>query len=72
MSAFFVKDNEGKRLYVESIDKANESITWTDDPQNGVYRNTSGFYADADFDFIKFHFKDKYPYIDTLEEDEGY
>lgn len=73
MVAFYITDKNGKKLYVKSIDKANETIEWTDNPsKEGVYTNSSGFYANADFDFIKFHFMDKYPNIDTLKEDENF
>ena len=73
MSAFYLKDKDGVKRYIKSIDTANETIEWTTTPDSDrLYTNSSGFFADADMDFIKFHFKDKYPNIDDLQEDASY
>ena len=73
MSAFYLEDMAGVKRYIKSIDTANEAIEWTTTPDSDrLYTNSSGFFADADMDFIKFHFKDKYPNIANLQEDTNY
>lgn len=73
MSAFYLEDKDGVKNYIKSIDTANETIEWTTTPDSDrLYTNSSGFFADADMDFIKFHFKDKYPNIADLQEDTSY
>lgn len=68
MANFRVTTADGKRLYLKKFNKADETLEFTEDRnRDELYSNSDGFFANADKDFIKFHFADKYPFIDTLE-----
>lgn len=69
MSAFYVTTKEGKRLYVKALDKSKGEIEWTENKRGQLYRREDTFYSQSDLEFMKFHFKDKYPYMDTLQRD---
>ena len=69
MSAFYVTTKEGKRLYVKALDKSKGEIEWTEDKNGQLYRREDSFYSTSDLEFMKFHLKDKYPYMDTLQRD---
>lgn len=69
MSAFYVTTKEGKRLYVKTFDKSKGEIEWTENKRGQLYRREDSFYSQSDLEFMKFHFKDKYPYMDTLQRD---
>ena len=69
MSAFYVTTKEGKRLYVKTFDKSKGEIEWTENKRGQLYRREDSFYSKSDLEFMKFHLKDKYPYMDTLERD---
>ena len=69
MSAFYVTTKEGKRLYVKTFDKSKGEIEWTENKRGQLYRREDSFYSNSDLEFMKFHLKDKYPYMDTLERD---
>lgn len=69
MSAFYVTTKEGKRLYVKALDKSKGEIELTEDTHGQLYRREDSFYSQSDLEFMRFHFKDKYPYMDTLQRD---
>ena len=69
MSAFYVTTKEGKRLYVKTFDKSKGEIEWTENKRGQLYRREDSFYSKSDLEFMKFHLKDKYPYMDTLQRD---
>ena len=60
-----------KDEYLKSIDTKNGKIEYTNDKsQAKIYSDM--WFSDTEIDFIKFHFKDKYPNIDDLQEDASY
>ena len=62
---------KNKDEYLKSIDTRNGKIEYTNDKsQVKVY--TDMWFSDTEIDFIKFHFKDKYPNIADLQEDTSY
>ena len=69
MSAFYVTTKVGKRLYVKALDKAKVFLLFIENKRGQLYRREDTFYSQSDLDFMKFHFKDKYPYMDTLQRD---
>lgn len=52
---------EGK--YIKSIDKANSKLEFTNDI-NKAYERESGFYVNAEIDFLQFHFQEQYPCLE--------
>lgn len=65
MSLFKVTKDK-KSLYIKDIDYANTALTFTEDTSE-AYQRDSGYYANAEFDFIKRYFTEKYPEIKTLQ-----
>lgn len=58
--------NDGKVQYIKNIDYANEELSFTQDIDE-AYERDSGYYANAECDFIKHHFSDQYPALKSLE-----
>lgn len=50
-------------MYVKSIDKVNKRLEFTTDERE-AYQRDSGFYVEAEVDFLKFHFAEEYPEIE--------
>lgn len=59
----FKIDEPGKHTkWVKRIDKVNETLEFTENESEAYYRD-GGFYTKSELDFIKFHFKKKYPEV---------
>lgn len=54
-----LKNNDG--LYVKDIDTANKLLTFTEDKDEAKEWGDGHWYAQADLEFIQFHFQDQYP-----------
>jgi len=70
MGRFKLNTPNGETLWVKKIDKVNETLEFTKDKDEAYYRD-GDFYTKSELDFIKFHFKDKYPEVKDLVTDEG-
>ena len=49
-------------MYIKEIDKKNAKLTFTKKVEEAYYRS-SGFYAESERDFVKYHFKKEYPFV---------
>lgn len=56
---------EGETLWIKSVDNATGTITYTKNA-NEAYDRGADYYTKAEADFIKFHYKDTYPELETL------
>ena len=61
--------------YIKEIDRANGTLEFSED-RNGCFQQDSGFFADSEFAYLMFHFKEAYPElqymtIDTSWRQEG-
>lgn len=65
MSKFYYYDEDGKAIYIKTVDYANEKLEFTEDSSE-AYRDRNGYYVDPTRDYICFHFKDKYPEVENL------
>ena len=65
MGRFKLNKPNGDVLWVKSIDKVNETLEFTPNKEEAYYRD-GDFYTRSELDFIKFHFKDKYPEVKNL------
>lgn len=54
----------GTEKYIKNIDYSKEELELTED-RCYAYDRSSGFYVNSEIDFLKFHFKDKCPWIST-------
>jgi hypothetical protein len=71
MGKFKLNTPNGETLWVKKIDKVNETLEFTKNKDEAYYRD-GDFYTKSELDFIKFHFKDKYPEVKNLVTDGGY
>jgi hypothetical protein len=60
MAIFRVGEKDGKELFVKEIDSANHTLSFTENRHEAMKKD-DGFYADAERDFLKFHFSEQYP-----------
>lgn len=66
MSKFYYTDEKGKNIFIKKVDYANEELEFTDNPYE-AYTERNGYYMNPTKDYIKFHFKEKYPQVKTLK-----
>jgi hypothetical protein len=71
MAFFIIKEPNKAPKYIKDVNGAEGTIEFTEDQAEAYYKD-SGFFADSEFEFIKFHFKEKYPEIEFMEIDNGY
>ena len=71
MAYFKINEPNQPAKYIKSVDGSNGTLEFTDKTEEALYRD-SGFFADSEFEFIKFHFKDAYPELEYLTLDNGW
>ena len=71
MAYFRIKQQDQPTKYIKSMDGANGTLEFTENLQEAMYRDM-GFFADSDFDFIKFHFTKDYPELENMDIYDGY
>lgn len=62
MGKFKIEEPNGKVKWVKKIDKVNETLEFTNNSSEAYIRD-GDFYSKSELDFLKFHFKEKYPEI---------
>lgn len=63
MGRFKIEEPGKRTKWVKNIDKVNETLEFTENEREAYYRD-GDFYTKSELDFIKFHFKDKYPEVE--------
>lgn len=53
-------NDEYDGMFIKSIDKINEKVEFTKNSSE-AYDRESGFYVNAEIDFLKFYFSKQYP-----------
>lgn len=71
MAYFRIKQQDQPTKYIKSMDGANGTLEFTDNVREAMYRDM-GFFADSDFEFIKFHFTKDYPELENMDIYDGY
>lgn len=71
MAYFRIKQPDQPTKYIKSMDGANGTLEFTDNVREAMYRDM-GFFADSDFEFIKFHFTKEYPELENMDIYDGY
>lgn len=71
MAYFRIKQPDQPTKYIKSMDGANGTLEFTDNMREAMYRDM-GFFADSDFEFIKFHFTKDYPELENMDIYDGY
>lgn len=52
---------KGKDTYLKAVNTAEETLEFTDNVNDAIDYKNGEWFADTELEFIKFHFKDKYP-----------
>lgn len=71
MAYFRIKQPNQPTKYIKSMDGANGTLEFTNNMREAMYRDI-GFFADSDFEFIKFHFTKDYPELENMDIYDGY
>lgn len=66
MANIVVTNPDGSKKYVKTINQHDEELEFTKN-KSEAYDRSSGFYINSEIDFLKFHFKEKYPEIMTAK-----
>ena len=71
MAHFIIKDPNNGTKWIKNVDGASGTIEFQDSSKDAYYRD-SGFFADSEFEFIKFHFIKQYPELEYMQIDNGW
>ena len=71
MAYFKVNEPNKAPKWIKSIDRANGTLEFSD-TKDGCFQQDSGFFANSELDYLKFHFTEAYPEIKYLEVDTTY
>lgn len=65
MAYFKISQPNKPTKWIKSIDRANGTLEFSED-RNGCFQQDSGFFADSEAAYLKFHFKEAYPEIEYM------
>lgn len=68
MAYFKIKEPNKKPKWIKSIDRANGTLEFSENT-DGCFQQSSGFYANSEFAYLKFHFTEAYPELAYMEID---
>ena len=64
--AYFKIAEPGKAIkYIKEIDRANGTLEFSEN-RDGCFQQDSGFFADSEFAYLMFHFKEAYPELQYM------
>lgn len=66
MVYYKIEEPNGNVKYIKDVNGAEGTLEFQED-RNGCLCKDEGFFADSEFEYIKFHFKDAYPEIEHLK-----
>ena len=68
MARYYYIDDGGNRMYVKTVDTKNNELTFTTN-RSEAYTRSGWYYETAEVDFLRFHFKKKYPQMERVKMD---
>ena len=71
MAYFKINEPNKEPKWIKSVDTANGTLEFQNSRDNAWYKD-SGFFADSEAQFLKFHFKEQYPELEYLSVDCSY
>ena len=71
MAFFRIEEPNQPPKYIKSVDGANETLEFTNSTDDAYYKD-SGFFADSEYEFLMFHFKNSYPELQYMKIDTGW
>ena len=65
--AYFKIEQPGHAVkYIKEIDRANGTLEFSEN-REGCFQQDSGFFADSEFAYLKFHFTEAYPELEYMK-----
>jgi len=71
MAYFKISEPNQPAKWIKEVDSANGTITFQDEREGALYED-DGFFADSEFEYIKFHFTKAYPELEYMSIDSGW
>ena len=71
MAYFKINEPNKAVKYIKSIDRANGTLEFSES-KKGCFQQDSGFFADSELAYLKFHFTEAYPELEYLTVDTSY
>jgi len=65
MAYFKIAEPNKDVKYIKSIDRANATLEFSP-TKDGCFQQDSGFFADSELQYLKFHFTKKYPELEYV------
>ena len=72
MAYFKIEQPNQPPKWIKSIDRANCTLEFTTERTNDCFQQDSGFFADSELAYLKFHFTETYPELEYLSVDCSY
>lgn len=66
MAYFRIDEPNKQRKYIKSVDEANGTLEFQESYYDAYYRS-SGIIANSTFQYLKFHFMEKYPELKYMK-----
>ena len=71
MAYFKIDEPNQPTKWIKEVDNANGKLVFQDTRDNAYYQD-SGFFADSELEYLKFHFTKEYPELEFMTIDYGY
>ena len=69
MAYFKIQEPNKPIKYIKKIDRANGTLEFSE-TRDGCFEQDSGFYANSEFAYLKFHFTEAYPELEYMKIDD--
>ena len=70
MAYFKIDEPNQPTKWIKEVDNANGKLVFQDSRDNAYYQD-SGFFADSELEYLKFHFTKEYPELEFMTIDDG-
>ena len=71
MAYFKIDEPNQPTKWIKEVDNANGKLVFQDTRDNAYYQD-SGFFADSELEYLKFHFTKEYPELEFMTIDYGH
>lgn len=68
MAYFKIVEPNKPTKYIKTVDALNEKLTFSKN-RDGCHYKSDGYYANAELDYLKFHFMEKYPELKYMKKE---
>lgn len=72
MAYFKIEQPNQAPKWIKSIDRANGTLEFSTERTKDCFQQDSGFFADSEADYLRFHFTEAYPELQYMTIDTSY